>query len=43
MGPDGVPIKVWRSLGDIAIVCLTKMFNDIYDRTTCLSSGEEAY
>jgi hypothetical protein len=30
MGPDGIPIKVWRCLGDIAIVWLTKMFNNIY-------------
>ena len=29
MGPDGIPIKVWRCLGDIAIVWLTKMFNNI--------------
>ena len=30
MGPDGIPIKVWRCLGDLAIVWLTKMFNNIY-------------
>ena len=30
MGPDGIPIKVWRYLGDIAIVWLTKMFNNIF-------------
>ena len=30
MGPDGIPIKVWRCLGDIAIVWLTKMFNHIF-------------
>ena len=30
MGPDGIPIKVWRCLGDIAIVWLTKMFNNIF-------------
>uniref|UniRef100_A0A8I6YAQ5 Reverse transcriptase domain-containing protein n=1 Tax=Hordeum vulgare subsp. vulgare TaxID=112509 RepID=A0A8I6YAQ5_HORVV len=27
MGPDGIPIEVWRGLGDIAIVWLTKLFN----------------
>jgi hypothetical protein len=27
MGPDEIPIEVWRSLGDIAIVWLTKLFN----------------
>jgi hypothetical protein len=26
MDPDGIPIEVWRSLGDIAIVWLTKLF-----------------
>ena len=30
MGPDGIPIKVWSCLGDIAIVWLTKMFNNIF-------------
>ena len=30
MGPDGISIKVWRCLGDIAIVWLTKMFNNIF-------------
>jgi hypothetical protein len=27
MGPDGLPIEVWRSLRDVAIVWLTKLFN----------------
>ena len=30
MGPYDIPIKVWRCLGDIAIVWLTKMFNNIF-------------
>jgi hypothetical protein len=30
MGPDGLPIEVWRSLGDVAIVWLTKLFNLIF-------------
>jgi hypothetical protein len=30
MGPDGIFIEVWRSLGDVAIVCLTKLFNLIF-------------
>ena len=30
MGPDGIPIKVWRYLGDIAIVWRTKMFKNIF-------------
>jgi 23S rRNA pseudoU1915 N3-methylase RlmH len=27
IGPDGIPIEVWRTLGDVAIVWLTKLFN----------------
>jgi hypothetical protein len=30
MGPDGIPIEVWRGFGDIAIVWLTKLFNLIF-------------
>ena len=30
IGPDGIPIEVWRCLGDIAIVWLTKLFNHIF-------------
>ena len=30
MGPDGIPIEVWRSFGDVAIVWLTKLFNLIF-------------
>ena len=30
MGPNVIPIKVWRCLGDITIVWLTKMFNNIF-------------
>ena len=30
MGPDGIPIEVWRCLGDIAIVWLTKLFKHIF-------------
>ena len=30
MGPDGIPIEVWRCLGDRAIVWLTKFFNLIF-------------
>ena len=30
MGPDGIPIKVWRCLADIVVVWLTKMFNNIF-------------
>jgi hypothetical protein len=30
MDPDGIPIEVWRSLEDVAIVWLTKLFNLIF-------------
>jgi hypothetical protein len=30
MGSDGLPFDVWRSLGDVAIVWLTKLFNLIF-------------
>jgi hypothetical protein len=30
MGPDGIPIEVWMTLGDVAIVWLTKLFNLIF-------------
>jgi len=30
MKPDGIPIEVWRCIGDIAIVWLTKLFNHIF-------------
>jgi hypothetical protein len=30
MGPDGIPIEVWRTLEDVAVVWLTKLFNLIF-------------
>ena len=42
MGPDGIPIEVWRCLGDsysMANSCSTIFF----DRIRCLMSGEEVY
>jgi hypothetical protein len=30
LGPDDISIEVWRCLGDIAIVWLTKLFNTIF-------------
>jgi hypothetical protein len=30
MGSDGIPIEVWTTLGDVAIVWLTKLFNLIF-------------
>jgi hypothetical protein len=29
-GPDDIPIEVWRYLGDVAVVWLTKLFNSIF-------------
>jgi Reverse transcriptase (RNA-dependent DNA polymerase) len=30
LGPDDISIEIWRCLGDIAIVWLTKLFNTIF-------------
>jgi hypothetical protein len=30
MGPNVIPIEVWRTLRDVAIVWLTKLFNLIF-------------
>jgi hypothetical protein len=30
MGPNGIPIEAWKCLGDIAIVWLTKLFNNFF-------------
>jgi hypothetical protein len=30
MSPNGIPIEVWMTLGDVAIVWLTKLFNLIF-------------
>uniref|UniRef100_A0A0A8ZBM1 Uncharacterized protein n=1 Tax=Arundo donax TaxID=35708 RepID=A0A0A8ZBM1_ARUDO len=30
MSPNGIPIEVWRCLGNITIVWLTKLFNLIF-------------
>ena len=42
MGPDGIPIEVWRCIGDRAIVWLTKLFNLIF-RSRCRKNGGEVY
>jgi hypothetical protein len=28
--PNGIPIEVWKCLGEISVVCLTSLFNNIY-------------
>ena len=43
LGPDEVPIEVWRVLGDVAIVWLTKLFNHIFRSNKSPKSGEKAY
>jgi hypothetical protein len=30
LGPDDIPIEVWKCLGDITIMWLTKLFNIIF-------------
>jgi hypothetical protein len=30
MGPDGIPKEMWRTLRDVAIVWLIKLFNLIF-------------
>ena len=32
MGPDGIPIKVWRCLGDSAIICVDTSNTTLYSR-----------
>ena len=29
LGPNGIPIEVWKSLGDLGVTWLTKLFNKI--------------
>ena len=29
LGPDGIPIKAWKCLGDVDVSWLTKFFNKI--------------
>ena len=43
MGPDGIPIKVWRCLGDIAIVWLTKPFNHIFQSNKMPDEWRRSY
>jgi hypothetical protein len=43
LGPDDIPIEVWRCLKDVAIVWLTKLFNIIFYPIRYLMSEEEVY
>jgi len=42
VGPDNIPIEVWKSLGDRGIVWLTKLFNEIMRMKKIRTSGDEA-
>jgi hypothetical protein len=51
IGPDGIPIEMWRCLGARVIVWLTKLLNLIFQsnkmpekwRRRCLKNGGELY
>ena len=43
MWPDGIPIEVWRCLGDRAIVWLTKFLISFFGQTRCRKNGGEIY
>ena len=43
MGPNCIPIEVWKGLGDIAIVWLTKLFNLIFGQRRCQKNGDGVY
>jgi hypothetical protein len=43
MGPDRIPIEVWRTLGDVAIVWLTKLFDFIFRSNKMPMSGVGAF
>jgi hypothetical protein len=40
MGPDGIPIEVWKCLGYNVIVWLTNLFNHIFRSNKMPMSGE---
>ena len=31
VGPDDIPVEAWRSLGDMTVRFLTKLFNRIFE------------
>ena len=41
-GPDGIHIEVWKTLGDMGIRLLTKLFNKIFITERCLIHRERA-
>jgi hypothetical protein len=36
MSSDGIPIEVWRSLGDVVIIWFTKLFNRMFQSNKML-------
>jgi hypothetical protein len=43
LGLDDIPIEVWRCLGDITIVLLTKLFNIIFRSNKMLDEWRKIY
>ena len=43
MGPDCIPIEVWKGLEGISIVWLTKNFNLIFGQIRCEKNGDGVY
>jgi hypothetical protein len=43
MGLDEISIEVWRTLGDVAIVCSLSCLTLSSDRTRCSMSGGRAF
>jgi hypothetical protein len=42
MGLDVIPIKVWMTLGDVAIIWLTKLFNIIFQSNKMLDEWKQS-
>jgi len=40
VGPDGIPIEVWRCLGEVGVRWLTNLFNKIWQLKRCQMSEE---
>ena len=41
MGSNGIPIKIWKYLGDVGVYQLTKFFNKILSVNKMSMSGGE--
>lgn len=40
LGPDDIPVEVWKCLGEVAVEFLTGLFNRFLDRGRCLRNGK---